>query len=158
MKYQGRKKAKTSNIMPAVDKNGYILASTKIYPGNHHDIYQMDDKLKQVIHDIKLADLIIKGTYFNADSAFDSKNVRKICWNYGLIPNIDENQRNCKKVKPGRKRHFNKKVYNNRFCIERTFAWIDKFKRLLIRFERDDDLFMGLHYIAFALINLRNSL
>ena len=40
--------------------------------------------------------------------------------------------------------------------IERTFAWVDKFKRLLIRFERKDIYFFGLHCIAFAMINLRH--
>ena len=155
VKYQGRKKTKTSNILPAVDQIGNILASSPIIAGNHHDSFELEDNLKQIFNDIKLQDLYIKGAYFNADSSFDTKSARKICWNHGVIPNIDENERNRKNSKRGRKRHFNKTVYNNRFCIERTFAWIDKFKRLLIRFERDDDLFMGLHFIAFAMINLR---
>lgn len=158
VKYQGRKKAKTSNILPAVDQNGYILASTKIIPGNHHDSFELEDNLKQVFKDMKIHDLLIKGAYLNADSSFDTKETRKICWNNGIIPNIDENKRNRKGTKRGRKRHFNKQNYNNRFCIERTFAWIDKFKRLLIRFERKDEFFLGLHFIAFAMINLRTVL
>ena len=32
------------------------------------------------------------------------------------------------------------------------------FKRLLIRFERYDACFLGAHYLAFALINLRHVL
>ena len=35
--YQGRKKAKTSNILPIMEGNGYIVASTGIVAGNHHD-------------------------------------------------------------------------------------------------------------------------
>lgn len=45
-----------------------------------------------------------------------------------------------------------------RFGIERTFAWIDTFKRLLIRFDRNDDYFFGGHGLAFAMINLRHKL
>ena len=100
--------------------------------------------------------LVIHGAYFNADSAFDTREARKICFNYDVIPNIPENKRNRKRSKPGPKRLFDKAIYASRFCTERTFAWIDKFKRLLIRFERKDAYFLGLHRIAFALINLRN--
>ncbi len=52
----------------------------------------------------------------------------------------------------------NRDVYKRRFAIERTFAWIDKFRTLLVRFERKDVYFLGFHYLAFALVNLRNLL
>ena len=42
--------------------------------------------------------------------------------------------------------------------MERTFAWIDKFKRLLIRFERKKVYSLGFHLLAYTLINLRNVL
>ena len=65
---------------------------------------------------------------------------------------------NHKGVKRGRKRLFDQAVYHRRFCAERTFAWVDKFKRLLIRFERYDACFLGSHYIPFSMINLRHIL
>ncbi len=99
-----------------------------------------------------------KGAFFNADSIFDTHESRKMLWNRGVRPNIPQNKRNRKRVKRGRKRHFNKEVYKHRFTIERDFAWIDKFKELLIRFARKDIYFLGFHYIAFTLINLRNIL
>ena len=93
--------------------------------------------------------------YFNADSAFDTKAARKVCFNHGVVPNIPENRRNRKQPKRGRKRLFNPAVYKHRFSAERTFAWIDKFKALLVRFERKGSYFFGLNCLAFALINLR---
>src|SRR5690606_974351 len=39
--YQGRKKGKTSNILPIMDGNGYVVASTGIIAGNHNDAYQL---------------------------------------------------------------------------------------------------------------------
>ena len=39
--YQGRKKAKTSNILPVIDRNGYILATTEIIAGHHNDAYDL---------------------------------------------------------------------------------------------------------------------
>ncbi len=98
------------------------------------------------------------GAFFNADSSFDTREGRKMLWNRGVRPNIPENKRNRKKVKRGRKRHFNREVYKHRFTIERDFAWIDKFKELLIRFTRKDVYFLGFHFIAFTLINLREVL
>lgn len=76
-------------------------------------------------------------------------------WNRGVKPNIPENKRNRKTVKRGRKRSFNPEVYKHRFVSERTFAWIDKFKTLLVRFERKAAYCLSFHHIAFVLINLR---
>jgi transposase len=49
-------------------------------------------------------------------------------------------------------------VYKKHFVTERTFAWIDKFKRLLIQFERKKVYFLGFHLLAYTLINLRDVL
>lgn len=156
--YQRRKKGKTSNILPIMDGKGYIVTTTGIIAGNHNDTYNLKPHLQSAFKEMKGLGLSLKGAYFNADMAFDTKDARKTCFNHGLIPNIPENPRNRKKPKRGRKRLFNPDVYRRRFCAERTFAWIDKFKRLLIRFERYDACFLGAHYIAFTMINLRHLL
>ena len=154
--YQGRKKANTSNILPVTDKNGSIIASSHIIAGNHNDVFELKVNLQGILRDLKALGLTIKGALFNADMAFDTKEARKICFNHGVVPNILENRRNRKGPKKGRPRLFNAEVYTLRFGNERSFAWVDKFKRLLIRFERKDVYFFGLHCIAFAMINLRH--
>jgi len=68
----------------------------------------------------------------------------------GIIPNIVENKRNRKSIRRGRKRLFNPAVYKCRFTSERSFAWIDKFRALLIRYDRKDANFLGAHHLAFA--------
>jgi transposase len=156
--YQGRKKAKTSNILPITDHNGYILASTDIVAGNHNDAFDLKPHLQSAFKAIKRLGISIAGAFFNADSAFDTLDARKVCFNHHLIPNIAENKRNRKSTKRGRKRFFNATRYKDRFASERTFAWIDKFRALLVRFDIKKIYFMGSHFLAFALINLRNSL
>src|SRR6266536_4060732 len=56
------------------------------------------------------------------------------------MKSIKENEgqypRNRKTPKRGRKRFFNEAIHALRMRVERTFAWEDKFKRLLLRFER----------------------
>lgn len=154
--YQGRKKAKTSNILPITDGHGFVLACTGVIAGNHNDSFNLKPHLQAAFKDMKRLGLPLRGVYFNADSAFDTRDARKTCFNYGLIPNIPENKRNRKTTKRGRKRLFNAEVYTRRFTSERSFAWIDKFRALLVRYDRQDVYFLGAHHIAFALINLRH--
>ena len=155
--YQGRKKAKTTNILPITDANGFIIASTGLVAGNHNDAFNLKPHLQAAFRWLKEQGLSIRGAYFNADSAFDTQEARKTCFNHGLRPNIPENKRNRKKNKRGRKRSFNAEVYKHRFTSERSFAWIDKFRALLVRFDRRDLYFLNEHYLAFAMINIRHS-
>jgi len=156
--YQGRKRAKTTNILPITDGQGFIIASTDLIAGNHNDAYNLKPHLQAAFKLMKRLGLDIQGAYFNADKAFDTKDARKTCFNHGLVPNIDENKRNRKAVKRGRKRFFDADVYKRRFISERSFAWIDKFRALLVRFDRRDAYFLGAHFIAFAMINLRHAI
>lgn len=153
--YQYRKRAKTSNVLPIIDAQGFILASTGLVAGNRHDAFNLKAHLQRAFKQIKRLGIRIMGAYFNADAAFDTKDARKVCFNHGLIPNIDANKRNQKQTKRGRKRLFDKAIYQQRFASERTFAWIDKFRALRLRDDRKDINFLGGHYIVFALINLR---
>lgn len=151
-----RKRAKTSNILPITDGQGYVLSSTGMVAGNHHDAFCLKVQLQSAFKAMKRLGLVIAGAFFNADSAFDTRDARKVCFNHGVIPNMAENKRNRTPPKRGRKRLFNPDVYKRRFTSERSFAWIDKFRALLIRFDRKDANFLGGHHIAFAMINLRH--
>jgi transposase len=154
--YQGRKKGKTTNILPITEGQGFIIASTGLIAGNHNDAYHLKTHLQAAFKFIKRLGLDIRGAFFNADRAFDTKDARKTCFNHGVVPNIDENKRNRKTAKRGPKRFFNQDIYKNRFISERSFAWIDKFRALLVRFYRKDVYFLGAHFIVFAMINLRH--
>ncbi|SRR3989442_13195066 len=89
----------------------------------------------------KVADAVIKA--------------RKCIFNAGMIPNITKNPRNRKRPKRGRKRIFNEAIHALRMRVERTFAWEDKFKRLLLRFEHIQQRHYGMKLMAYTLMNLR---
>jgi hypothetical protein len=108
--------------------------------------------LKQVA---KKVGLNLQGAYVNLDGGFDSKHNRKLIFNAGMVPNIKENPRNRKTTKRGRKRLFNEALHALRARVERTFAWEDKFKRVLLRFERIQQRHYGMKLMAYTLINLR---
>ena len=73
---------------------------------------------------MKRLGLDIRGAFFNADKAFDTKAARKTCFNHGLIPNIDVNKRNRKASKRGRKRLFDKRCLQTPI-YQRTFLCLD---------------------------------
>ena len=100
--------------------------------------------------------LTIDGSYLNLDGGFDCRQNRKVIFNAGLVPNIKENPRNRKTPKRGRKRMVNAAIHSLRLCVERTFAWEDKFKRLLVRFEFKQRRHYGMKLMAYTLVNLRH--
>ena len=63
--------------------------------------------------------------------------------------------RNRKHARRGHKRLFNAAIHALRMRVERTFAWEDKFKRLLLRFERIQQRHYGMKLLGYTLINLR---
>ena len=148
------KKAKTTNILPISDRNGFFLASTGLVAGNHNDAYHLKSHLQAAFKSMKRLRLDFQGAFFNADRAFDTQEARKTYFNHALIPNIDENKRNHKGPKRGKKRFYDAAIYKNRFVAERSFAWVDKFKALLIRFNRIDAFFLGAHFIVFAMSSI----
>jgi hypothetical protein len=52
---------------------------------------------------------------------------------------------------------FNADIFKERFdTIERVFGWEDKFRRLLLRFERLSQLHYAFKTLAYTMINLRH--
>jgi hypothetical protein len=103
----------------------------------------------------KTVGLELGGAYLNLDVGFDSTHNRKCIFNAGMIPNIKENPRNRKQTKRRRKRFFNAAIHALRTRVDRTFAWEDKFKRVLLRFEHLQQRHFGMKLVAYTLINMR---
>jgi transposase len=137
-------------VIALVDNHGYVLSPLTMAPVNEVDLVLLPEGLKDLKRVVRAAGLAL-----NLDAGFDSKANRKCVFNAGLKPNIKENPRNRQKLKRGRKRFFDNALYKLRFIVERTFAWEDKFKRLLLRFEIKQSHHLGFKLIAFTLINLR---
>ena len=108
--------------------------------------------LKKVAKEVSVD---LRGAYLNLDGGCDSTHNRARIFNASLIPNIKENPRNRKHTKRGRKRLFNAAIHALRARVERTFAWEDKCKRLLLRFERIQQRHYGMKLMAHTLMNLR---
>src|SRR5262245_2928290 len=108
--------------------------------------------LKQVA---KQARLDLKGAYRNLDGGFEAAHNRNCIFHAGLLPNSKENPRNRKTVKRGRKRLCHEAIHALRRRVERPFAWADKCKRLLLRFECIQHRHYGMKLLGYTMINLR---
>ena len=153
--YSGHKHQQGEKVIAIVDNHGYILAPLPVAPVNEADTILLPDGLKALKRIGKQSGLSFKGAYLNLDGGFDSASNRKAIFNAGLIPNGKENPRNRKHPKRGRKRLFNQAIHDLHDRVERTFAWEDKFKRLLLRFEHLQRRHYAMKLMAYTLINLR---
>ena len=126
-----------------------------VAPVNETDMVLLPDGLKALKRVAKMVGLDLRGAYLNLDAGFDSTHNRQCIFNAGMIPNITENPRNRKRTKRGRKRLFNAAIHALRTRVDRTFAWEDKFKRRLLRFEHLQQRHFGMKLLAYTLINVR---
>lgn len=140
-----------------MDRRGNVLAPMPVKPVNISEFELLPESLAIFRKVVREVGLNVQGSYFNYDSGVDSRAVRKLIWNAGMIPNIPENPRHRDQSKPkrGRPRCFNAKVYKERFAIERCFAWEDTYRTLVISYERKVQHQLGAKLLGYALINLR---
>jgi transposase len=151
--YQGRKKAKTSNMLFICDNNGLPLSCSEVTSGNHHDVFEIEQQLHMMLKDIKKSEIRTDYLFLNADAGFDAWELRNFCIKNDLFANIDFNIRNGNIS--DREEIFDKELYKRRFVIERMNAWIDGFKALLIRYETKEKHWRDLHLLAFVCILIR---
>jgi hypothetical protein len=154
--YSGHKHQRGEKVIAIIDNHGYVLSPLPVAPVNRADTVLLPEGLKALKRVAKLTGLSLQGSYINLDGGFDSKANRKAIFNAGMIPNIKENPRNRKTVKRGRKRLFDQAIHTLRDRVERTFAWEDKFKRLLMRFEHIQQRHYAMKLMAYTLINVRH--
>lgn len=152
--YQGRKKSKTTNSIFLCDNRGQMLAMGSPKSGKHHDLYEIERVLEEILSLLNEAEIEHKGLFLNADSGFDSEKLRLFLEKEEIIANIKTNPRNNKSE--DNDYYFDEELYKRRFKIEKANAWLDSFKALLIRFETSVINWIALHYIAFAIRFLKN--
>jgi len=139
------------------DRNCNVIAPFIKAPGNRNETVLLTPALDNLVSTVRNIGIEIKNSVMSLDGGYSSNKNRKSIFNLGMKPNIPENKRNRKKAKRGRKQMFDAKIFKERFrTIERVFAWEDKFKRLLLRFEIESIHHYAMKTIAYSMINLRH--
>jgi transposase len=155
--YSGHKHFKGEKVVAVVDRNVNVITPYTRAPANKNESPLFTNALFNIKKMAKSIGSSIIGSFMSLDGGYDSRTNRKMIFNASMVPNIPENKRNRKKTKRGKKRFFSAALFQERFqTIERLFAWEDKFKRLLLRFERKSANHFGMKLIAYAMINLRH--
>jgi transposase len=150
--YQGRKKRKTTNTLYLTDRQGLPLAMSEPVAGNHNDLHDIEVQFEVVTTTLEQADINTDGLFLNADAGFDSKNFRESCNKKQINANICFNKRNGN---VDRDVYFDKKLYNQRYAVERTNAWMDSYRSLLNRFDTTIESWKGFNYLAFIVIAMK---
>lgn len=152
--YQGRKKAKTTNALFLADSKGQPIAMAEPQAGNHNDAYQIGVLFEQMCSLLQSAGISLKGVFMNADAGFDVEELRRMAREKQIEANIADNPRKRKETSEEYV-YFDEELYQNRYVIERTNAWLDGFKGLLIRYEKKIKSWMAQHFLAFSVLLLR---
>ena len=143
--------------MPFCDRNCNVITPFITAPGNRNETVLLAPAIESLKKIAKLVGLNLKESIMSLDGVYNSRKNRKRIFNIGMTHNIPENKRNRQKSKRGRKQTFCQRIFKERFrTIERIFAWEDKFKRLLLRFEFHSINHYAMKTIAYSMINLRH--
>jgi len=155
--FSGHKKVKGDKIVAFCDRHCNVIAPFVPAPGNRNESPLLREALPLVTRIANAVGLDLQGTIVSLDGVYDCRTNRKAIFNRGMVPNINANPRGRKATKRGRKPLFNAAIFKERFnTIERVFGWEDKFRRLLLRFERLSQLHYAFKTLAYTMINLRH--
>jgi transposase len=152
VEYQGRKKRKTTNALYLTDRQGLPLAMSEPVAGNHNDLYDIEVQFEVVTGTLEQADIRVDGLFPDADAGFDSKDFRRSCDLKDINANICFNKRNGN---TDRDEYFDRELYDERYAVERTNAWMDSYRSLLNRFDTTVESWKGFNYLAFIVIALK---
>jgi len=144
--YQGRKKAKTTNTLWLTDKQGRVVAFCPPLAGNHHDVYQIDQQLASMVDTLQQASISVEGLFINADAGFDSATLRRICHQLGIHLNAPSRANNNQQIE--QYNCFDELMYDSRYVVERTNAWMDADRSFIIRYDTTISRWTAWHYIA----------
>lgn len=87
-----------------------------------------------------------------ADKGYDSNGLRLMLLRQEIDPIIPARSNNRHAIcQDGRKL----RRYRNRWIVERTFAWLGWFRRLVVRYERLLTTYAGFFHLACALLTLK---
>lgn len=155
--YQGRKKGRTTNALFLSDKDGQPLSMATPQAGNHNDLYEIQQLFKEMCTLLEDAGLDLRGVFLNADAGFDAAELREVCQEKEMEVNIAQNKRNANE--PNEEYvYFDEELYKQRYVIERTNAWLDGFKSLLVRYEVKFTTWMAAHFMAFVILFIKTKL
>lgn len=123
-----------------VEGNGIVIGCA-LGAGNNHDSTLFAASIRSI-------PLFLKQPYYkemHLDSAYDSKRTHVILFNYYYVPRVTPNPRNTKSlVRPI-------KSEKKRWIVESAHSWMNRFRRLLVRFEKKASNYFALMQFSLSI-------
>ena len=136
--YDGAKRRKGSKVHAAVDTLGHLLALL-VTPANEQDraqVAELAEQVQEVTGEMVEVAFVDQGyTGEQANAAAEAEGIR------------------LEVIKlPAAKRGF--VLLPRRWVVERSFAWVARFRRLVRDYERLPETLAGMHFLSFAVLLL----
>jgi transposase len=140
--YDGAKRKKGSKVHAAVDTLGHLLA-LRVTPADEQDRAQVEELAKSVQEatgeSVELA---------YVDQGYTGEEPSEAAKEHGIRLEVVK--------RPEAKRGF--VLLPRRWVVERDFAWVVRFRRLVKDYERLSATVAGLHFVAFACLFLHRAI
>jgi len=137
------KRGKGTKIMAVSDSAG-LPVSICAQSATPHEVTLVQETLAEIFVNEPIERLI-------GDNAYDSDGLDQELAEHGvemIAPHRSNRKNRTQDGRPLRR-------YRRRWKIERLFAWLQNFRRLTVRWEHRLDNFIGMLYLACALILMR---
>ncbi len=124
--------------------------SVVITGANTHDMKLVEETLARIEHYLP-SPTRAAPQHFCADKGYDYPQVRELAAEYGYTLHIksrSDEARDLKELPRYRAR---------RWVVERTHSWLNRFRRLLVRWEKKADNFLAMLHFACAWITFRSA-
>ena len=138
------KRGKGTKLMVIADASGLPVA-VHTDSANPHEVRLVQATLDEIV-------TVGRPRRIIGDRAYDSDPLDEALAGQG-IELIAPHRKNRKKAPSQDGRALRR--YKRRWKIERLFAWLNKFKKAITRWERSYERFTGLVHLAFSMILLR---
>ena len=130
--------------MAVADRSGLPVAVC-IESASPHEVKLVDSTLVEMVVSEAPQNLI-------GDNTYDSDELDTELRQYGIEVIAPHRSNRKNKTQDGRRL----RRYRRRWKIERLFAWLQNFRRLVVRYERYAENFLGMLHLGCCLILLRN--
>lgn len=138
--FDGAKRKKGSKVHIAVDTLGHLLALhvTAANEQERQQVYELAEQVQEVTGDTVQVAFVYEG--------YTGAIAEQMAADHGIELIVV-------KLPEAKKGFF---LLPKRWVVERSFAWTGRFRRLARDYERLADTLAGLHFLAFAMLMLKN--
>lgn len=122
--------------------------SLVVTAANVNDVTQVEEVLKAIMVQ-RPSPAKRRSKHLCADAGYRGKNAMRVILAHGYIPHVvgRKCEANQKKRAPHKKAR--------RWVVEACHGWFNRFRKLLVRYEKLEHTFLALNHLAAAIITLR---